>query len=126
MATIHEDDYKGPERRENLTMDMVENRLRRVISEEIDKLRVDIYDRAFQPLRERVEKQDEFCQMHTNSLTHIQTLVDEMVDAKLIRRLEVAEARLYLIGRATVVIGTLSGTALTGLILGIMTHSIKL
>lgn len=128
MMTVHEDGYQGPDRRgdDSLTMDKVENRLRKIISEELDKLRIDIYDRSFRPLQARVDSQEQFCQQHTNSLTHIETLVEEVVDAHLIRRMEVAEARIGIISRATVVIGTIAGTAMTGLIIGLLTHSIKL
>ena len=47
-----------------------------------------------------------------------------MVEAKVIRRIEVAEARISLIGKSTVVIGTIAGTAIGGLIVAILTHQI--
>ena len=120
--------YDGPERRtdEQLSWDQIENRLRKILAEEFTRFKVDIYERSFDPLKQEVEKQAEFCAKHSQDLTRVETLTQEIVDAKLIRRVEVAEARIGLIGKATVVIGTIAGTAVGGLLVAILTHQLKI
>ena len=119
--------YSGPERRHEdaaLSWDQIENRMRRIIREEVDAIRVDILERSVEPLKDRVDMQDRYCAQHSQELTEVHTLLNEMVEAKLIRRVEVAEARISLIGKSTVVIGTIAGTAIGGLIVAILTHQI--
>ena len=119
--------YSGPERRHEdaaLSWDQIENRMRRIIREEVDAIRVDILERSVEPLKDRVDMQDRYCAQHSQELTEVRTLLNEMVEAKLIRRIEVAEARISLIGKSTVVIGTIAGTAIGGLIVAILTHQI--
>lgn len=119
--------YDGPERRHEdaaLSWDQIENRMRRIIREEVDAIRVDILERSVEPLKDRVDMQDRYCAQHSQELTEVHTLLNEMVEAKLIRRVEVAESRISLIGKSTVVIGTIAGTAIGGLIVAILTHQI--
>lgn len=104
----------------------LENRLRKVMEESMEKLELRIYERSFDPLKERVDMQDRFCAAHSQELTKAQTLLGELVDAHLIRRLEVAEARIGVLNKTAVVLGTISGTALGGVIMGLLTHSITL
>ena len=119
--------YAGPERRHEdaaLSWDQIENRMRRIIREEVDAIRVDILERSVEPLKDRVDMQERFCSAHAQELTEVHTLLNEVVEAKVIRRIEVAEARISLIGKSTVVIGTIAGTAICGLIVAILTHQI--
>lgn len=116
----------GPNRREgdHMTWSEVEVRLRVLLAEFRAEMLADIYERNLDPLKDRVDLQDRLCALHAQELTTVHTLLDEVVEAKLIRRVEVAEARLSLIGKATTVIGGATVASLITFLTMLFTHQI--
>ena len=121
-------DNDGPNRREedHLSWAQVEYRIRVILAEFRVELLSDIYSRNIDPLKDRVDLQDKYCAMHSQQLTQTTTLLNELVEAKLIRRVEVAEARIAMGQKFQAVIGSAALTAIVGLVLMLLTHQIHL
>ena len=121
------DAYRGPERREYpVSWAEIEVGLRRIMSEELAKLEIRIYERTLTPLQIAVKEQSDYCDIHSQRLTAAETTLQEIAEAKLIRRTEVLESRLGLVGRATVVTATIAGTAVGGLLIMLITGQLHL
>ena len=119
--------YDGPERREYpVSWAEIEVGLRHILADELSKLEVRIYERTLTPLIADVKAQSEYCDQHSQRLTAAETKLQDLVDAKLIRRTEVVESRLALVGKATVVTATIAGTAIGGILVMLLTGQLQL
>lgn len=92
---------------EELRWAEVENRLRVLLAEFRAELLADIYTRNLDPLKEEVEKQRDFCAVHSQELTEVKT-------------------RVGFLEKALVVVGTLAGSAFVTIVVGLLTDTIKL
>ena len=118
--------YNGPERRESpVSWAEIEVGLRKIVAEELGKLEIRIYERSFDPLKAEVEAQKSYCDQHSQRLTAAETVLGEIAEAKLIRRVEVAESRLSLIGKSTVMIGGGVIACVTGLIVAVLSNHLR-
>jgi hypothetical protein len=94
-----------------------------------EKFKVDlikeVYERGITPLVSQLDEQARFCARHTQELTEVETRLHDIHEAHLIRRMQVMEDRVGLIGRATVIIGGAAITAVFGLVLLLVTGQIR-
>lgn len=123
---FEEEQYLGPDRRLVTNWDAIELRMRKILEEFKGDLLKELYERSIDPLAKQIAKQQEFCAQHTQELTEINTTVRNIHEAHLVRRVQVMEDRVGLIGKATVVIGTAAAGSIFGLLLLLVTHQIRL
>lgn len=104
----------------------IELRIRKVLDEFRVEFIKEVYTRSIDPLAARIEHQEQQCSEHSQTLSVNDALLKELTDAKLIRRVEVAESKLRTYGAATIVLGGATATCLLGLLTLILTHQVTL
>ena len=126
MTPMQDDTDQTRRADDNLTWSQVELKLRVLLAEFRADLLAEIYARNIDPIKERVDLQDRFCSIQTQKLTTVETLLTEVVEAKLVRRMEVAESKMHAITTAVVVIGGATMASVGTLVVAMITHQLRL